>query len=218
MEKQAILDRLMNAIIDGDNDNAKDSALEAIKAQIHPLEAVEQGLSRGMYIVGERFESGESFLPELLMAADTFNAAMEVLQPELESQKTEVTKLGKVILGSVKGDVHSIGKNIVGTVLSIHGVDVVDMGVDVPSLNFIQEAETQKADIIALSAIMTTTMPSQREVIEMLKDMNLRDKYFVIIGGGPITEEWSNEIGSDGCAKSAVASVELVKKLLSKKG
>ena len=218
MEKQAILDRLMNAIIDGDNDNAKDSALEAIKAQIHPLEAVEQGLSRGMYIVGERFESGESFLPELLMAADTFNAAMEVLQPELESQKTEVTKLGKVILGSVKGDVHSIGKNIVGTVLSIHGVDVVDMGVDVPSLNFIQEAETQKADIIALSAIMTTTMPSQREVIEMLKDMNLRDKYFVIVGGGPITEEWSNEIGSDGCAKSAVASVELVKKLLSKKG
>lgn len=218
MEKQAILDRLMNAIIDGDNDNAKDSALEAIKAQIHPLEAVEQGLSRGMYIVGERFESGESFLPELLMAADTFNAAMEVLQPELESQKTEVTKLGKVILGSVKGDVHSIGKNIVGTVLSIHGVDVVDMGVDVPSLNFIQEAETHKADIIALSAIMTTTMPSQREVIEMLKDMNLRDKYFVIVGGGPITEEWSNEIGSDGCAKSAVASVELVKKLLSKKG
>ena len=218
MEKQAILDRLMNAIIDGDNDRAKDSALEAIKVQIHPLEAVEQGLSRGMYIVGERFESGESFLPELLMAADTFNAAMEVLQPELESQKTEVTKLGKVILGSVKGDVHSIGKNIVGTVLSIHGVDVVDMGVDVPSLNFIQEAETHKADIIALSAIMTTTMPSQREVIEMLKDMNLRDKYFVIVGGGPITEEWSNEIGSDGCAKSAVASVELVKKLLSKKG
>ena len=218
MEKQAILDRLMNGIIDGDKDRAHDSALEAIKAQIHPLEAVEQGLSRGMYIVGERFESGESFLPELLMAADTFNAAMEVLQPELESQKTEVTKLGKVILGSVKGDVHSIGKNIVGTVLKIHGVDVVDMGVDVPSLNFIQEAETHKADIIALSAIMTTTMPSQREVIEMLKDMNLRDKYFVIVGGGPITEEWSNEIGSDGCAKSAVASVELVKKLLSKKG
>ena len=218
MEKQAILDRLMNAIIDGDNDKAKDSALEAIKVQIHPLEAVEQGLSRGMYIVGERFESGESFLPELLMAADTFNAAMEVLQPELESQKTEVAKLGKVILGSVKGDVHSIGKNIVGTVLNIHGVDVVDMGVDVPSINFIQEAETHKADIIALSAIMTTTMPSQREVIEMLKDMNLRDKYFVIVGGGPITEEWSNEIGSDGCAKSAVASVELVKKLLSKKG
>ena len=218
MEKQAILDRLMNDIIDGDKDRAHDSALEAIKAQIHPLEAVEQGLSRGMYIVGERFESGESFLPELLMAADTFNAAMEVLQPELESQKTEVAKLGKVILGSVKGDVHSIGKNIVGTVLNIHGVDVVDMGVDVPSINFIQEAETHKADIIALSAIMTTTMPSQREVIEMLKDMNLRDKYFVIIGGGPITEEWSNEIGSDGCAKSAVASVELVKKLLSKKG
>jgi len=218
MEKQAILDRLMNAIIDGDNDKAHDSALQAIKAQIHPLEAVEQGLSRGMYIVGEHFESGESFLPELLMAADTFDAAMEVLQPELESQKTEVAKLGKVILGSVKGDVHSIGLNIVSTVLKINGVEVVNMGVDVPSIKFIQEAETQHADIIGLSAIMTTTMPSQREVIEMLKDMNLRDKYSVIVGGGPVTEEWANEIGSDGYGKSAVASVELVKKLLSKKG
>ena len=218
MEKQVILDRLMNAIIEGDNDKVHNSAVEAIKAQIHPLEVVEQGLSRGMSIVGERFENGEFFLPELLRAAATFNGAMEVLQPELESQKAEVTKLGKVILGSVKGDMHSIGKNIVGTVLKIHGVDVVDMGVDVPSLNFIQEAETHKADIIALSAIMTTTMPSQREVIETLKDMNLRDKYFVIIGGGPITEEWSNEIGADGFGKSSVAAVELVKKLLNKKG
>ena len=218
MEKQTILDRLMNAIIDGDNDKAKDSAREAIEAQIHPLEAVEQGLSRGMTIVGERFESGEFFLPELLMAADTFNAAMELIQPELESHKAEVTKLGKVILGSVKGDVHDIGKNIVSTVLNINGIDVIDMGVDVTSLNFIQEAEKQQADIIALSAIMTTTMPSQREVIETLKDMNLRDKYFVIVGGGPVTEEWSNEIGADGCGTSAVGAVELVKKLLQKTG
>lgn len=218
MEKHEIMENLTAAIVDGDQDRARENAMEALRAKIDPLEAVGQGLSKGMAIVGERFERGEAYLPELLMAADTFSAAMEVLRPEMEAQKKEVAKEGTVLLGTVKGDVHNIGKNIVATVFGIHGFLVVDMGVDISSLNFIEEAEKVKADVIALSSLMTTTMPGQREVIEMLKEMNLRDKYFVIVGGGPVSQEWADEIGADGYGKSAVEAVNLAKRLLSRRG
>jgi trimethylamine corrinoid protein len=216
MEHQEILENLKNAIIDGDNSKAKESAQAALEFQIHPLTAVEQGLSKGMTVVGERFENGEAFLPELLQAAEIFNTAMEVLQPALDAQKSERTKAGKIVMGSVKGDVHNIGKNIVSTVMGIHGYDVIDLGVDVPSLTFLEEAEKVKADVIGLSAIMTTTMPYQREVIEVLKERNLRDGYIVIIGGGSVTDAWTDEIGADAWGKSAIDAVEKLNNLLGK--
>lgn len=218
MDKTQILENLAHAAIEGDEDLARESAEQALSNQIDSLEAVEQGLSKGMAVVGARFESGEAFLPELLMAAGAFDAAMEILQPEIEAQKKEITKLGTVLIGTVKGDVHSIGKNVVATVLGTSGFDVVDIGVDNATLDIIQEAKKAKADVIALSSLMTTTMPAQREVIEVLEEMSLRDKFLVMVGGGPVNQEWADEIGADGYGKSAVQAAEVARRLLGREG
>ena len=217
MDKNQILEKLAAAVIDGAEDEAKALARAAIADKIDPLEAIEQGLSKGMEVIGVRFECGDAYLPELLMAAAGFNAAMTVLKPEIEAQKKQIIKLGRVLIGTVKGDVHSIGKDIVASVLDTGGFEVVDMGVDNPSLNIIQEAERIQADVIALSSMMTTTMPAQREVIERLKEMGIREKYFVIIGGGPVNQEWADRIGADGHGRSAIDAVALVKRLMSGK-
>lgn len=181
MEKKKILESLAVVIAEGDEDKAKESAQQALKNHIDPLEAIEQGLSKGMAAVGERFEKGEAYLPELLMAANNFNAAMEILEPEIEAQKKKVTKLGKILIGTVKGDVHNIGKNIVSTVLNITGFEVIDLGVDISSLSFVEEAEKRKVDMIALSSLMTTTMGGQKEVIDILKEKKVRDRYLVMM-------------------------------------
>jgi len=217
MDKNTIFKNLETAVVDGDEDRVKENANEALKAKIDPLVVVEQGLSKGLAVVGDRFEKGEAYLPELMMAGDTFNAAMEILKPEMEAQKKEITKAGTVLVGTVKGDVHDIGKNIVATVLETHGFTVVDMGVDVPILNFVEQAEKANADVIALSSLMTNTMPEQRNVIETLKQRNVRDKYAVILGGGPVTADWANEIGADGYGQTAMDAVALVRKVMSQK-
>jgi trimethylamine corrinoid protein len=216
MDKE-IFKKLAAAVVEGAEAEAITLARTAVMDNIDPLEAIEQGLSKGMEIIGVRFESGEAYLPELLMAAAAFNAAMTILKPEIEAQKKQIVKLGKVLIGTVKGDVHSIGKDIVASVLDTRGFEVVDMGVDNPSLNIIKEAEKIKADVIALSSMMTTTMPAQREVIERLKEMGIREKYFVIIGGGPVTREWADRIGADGYGRSAIDAVALVKGLMAGK-
>jgi len=217
MDKSQILEKLTAVVIDGTEEEAKTLAQAAVASNIDPLEAIEQGLSKGMTVIGSKFECGDAYLPELLMAAAGFNAAMAVLKPVIDAQKKKVEKFGKVLIGTVKGDVHSIGKDIVASVLDTSGFDVVDMGVDNPSLNIIQEAEKIQADVIALSSVMTTTMPAQREVIETLKEMGIRQQYFVIIGGGPVNQEWADRIGADGYGKSAIDAVALAKGLLAKK-
>ena len=217
MDKNQILEKLAAVVIDGTEDEAKVLAQAVVANKIDPLEAIEHGLSKGMEIIGGRFDCGEAYLPELLMAAASFNAAMAVLKPELEAQKKQMIKMGKVLIGTVKGDVHSIGKDIVASVMGTSGFEVVDMGVDNPSLNIIQEAEKIQADVIALSSVMTTTMPAQKEVINTLKEMGIRQKYFVIIGGGPVNQEWADRIGADGYGKSAIDAVALVKGLMAKK-
>ncbi len=217
MEKAELMEKLTGVVLDGSEEEAKALARQVIADGVDPLEAIEQGFSRGMTIIGERFESGEAYLPELLMAANNFNAAMDVLKPEIEAQKKQVAKMGKILIGTVKGDVHTIGKDIVASVLDTGGFEVVDMGVDNPSLRIVQEAEKAKADVIALSSMMTTTMTAQKEVIELLKERNIRDKYIVIVGGGPVTQEWADKIGADGYGKSAIAAVDLVKGLLDRR-
>jgi trimethylamine corrinoid protein len=218
MSKEPLLGRLATAVIDGDEDFARQSATEAVEGGMDPLEAVEQGLSKGMDFIGEEFERGDVFLPELLMAAAAFNAAMEVLQPEIEAQNKQLTTLGTVVISTVKGDVHNIGKNIVATVLRINGFKVLDIGVDNPTLEIIQEAQNASADIIALSSLMTTTLPAQREVLDVLRELGLRDRFLVMVGGGPVTQEWSDEIGADGCGRSAIEAVEAAKQLMLRKG
>ena len=217
MDQKEILENLSMAIMEGNEDKAKEYAQEVLRSQMDPLLAVEQGLSRGMIVLGERFEKGDIFLPDLLIGADAFNSAIEILKPLMEAQKKQVAKTGKVLIGTVHGDVHGIGKNIVAIVLEANGFEVVDIGVDNPSLKFVEEAEKVKADVIGLSSLMTTTMPYQKEVIDILKEMNLRKNHFVIIGGGPVTKEWADKIGADGYARSAFQTVEVIKRLLSQR-
>lgn len=217
MEKEQILENLATSIVEGDEDMALETTRTALEMQVDPLEAVEQGLSKGMDVIGEQFGSGDVFLPELLMAANAFKAAMDILKPELETQNKQTEHRGTVLVGTVKGDVHNIGKDIVRTVLETKGFDVVDMGVDNDALTIIQEAAKVQADVIALSCLMTTTMPAQKEFIEILDEMKLRDKYFVIVGGGPVTQEWADEINADGFGESAVHAPALVKGLMDKK-
>ena len=217
MDPKTILENLAAAVVERDRDKAQQNARAVLDSKIDPLMAVEEGLSKGMAIVGENFENGEAFLPELMMAADTFSAAVEILKPEIQAQRKQMPRTGTVLIGTVRGDFHNIGKTIVATVLETQGFDVIDIGIDNSSLKFIEEAEKANADIIALSSLMTTTLPGQKEVIDTLKEVNLRDKYFVIVGGGPVTQEWADRIGADGYGKNGLKAVEIVKKLMSKK-
>jgi corrinoid protein of di/trimethylamine methyltransferase len=214
MQENDILENLKSAIIEGDDSKAEVSARQALEVNIDPLAAVEMGLAKGMKVVGEQFECDEIYLPELMMAGEAFKAAMAVLDPEIKKRRVSLASQGTVLLATVKGDLHSIGKNIVATVLETNGFDVVDLGIDKGALEIIEEAQRAGADVIGLSALMSTTMPYQREVIEALKELDLRDKYRVIVGGGPVTQEWADEIGADGYGKDAVAAVGLLEKLL----
>ena len=215
MKSDEILENLKNAVIDGDDEKARVNARAALEAGMDPLEALETGLSRGTDVIGERFEQGEAFLPELIMAGETFKAAMEILNPEIKKQRKNAPTLGTVVITTVKGDLHSIGKNIVATVLENNGFKVVNLGTDVGALQIIEEAKKANADAIGLSALMTTTMPAQKEVIDALRELNLRDRFSVVVGGGPATQAWADEIGADGYGEDAVHAVELLKGLLS---
>ena len=214
MQKNEILENLKNAVIEGDDGKAIESAQQALEANMDPLEAMQMGLTKGTDVIGDRFERGEAYLPELIMAGETFKAAMEILDPEIKRQQRDVPHVGTVVITTVKGDLHSIGKNIVATVLETNGFKVVNIGVDQGALQIIEQAEKANADAIGLSALMSTTMPGQKEVIDALVELNLRDKYRVVVGGGPVTQEWADEIGADGYGKDAVAAVGLLTELL----
>jgi corrinoid protein of di/trimethylamine methyltransferase len=217
MNQQAIFENLAEAIIDGDQNAAKENAQKAINEGLDPLVVVDQGLSKGMEVVGARFEKGDAFLPELLMASNTFNAAMEILKPVLEANKQKMSKLGTFLLATVKGDQHNIGKDIVATVLETKGFEVVDIGIDQSTLNIIEAAQNHKADFIGLSSVMTTTMPYQKEVIDTLSEMGLRENFLVLVGGGPVNQKWADEIGADGYGDTAMDAVSVSKSLLAKK-
>lgn len=209
MDKNQILETLCQKVIDGDIDGIKELSGEALDNGVEPLEVLERGISRGMETVGKRFETGEAFLPELLLAADVFTSAMEVVSPALEASNDSVAKIGKVLLATVKGDVHNLGKNILATVLETNGFEVVDIGVDQDTLTIIDAAQKNKVDVIGLSAVMTTTMPHQKELINTLNEMNLRNEFIVMVGGGPVSQKWADEIGADGYGKTAMDAVSV---------
>jgi corrinoid protein of di/trimethylamine methyltransferase len=216
MSNQEIMENLAKALIDGDQQSAKENAQKAINQEMDPLEAVDDGLSKGMEVVGAQFENGDVFLPELLMAADAFNAAMEILGPVIEANKQKTSKRGTVLLATVKGDQHNIGKNIVATVLETNSFEVVDIGIDQSTLNIIEAAQKHTVDVIGLSSVMTTTMPYQKEVINTLTEMGLRENFFVLVGGGPVSQNWADEIGADGYGETAMDAVGLARNLLGK--
>lgn len=206
--------KMAQSIIDGDSDASTSLAKEAISAGIHPLDAITKGFVIGVNVVGDAFGRGEAFLPELVMAGEAMKAAVAVLDPELRKLGTERRLLGRVVIATVEGDIHEIGKTLVATMLGASGFEVYDLGVDTPAEKIIGKALEVNADIIAMSALLTTTMIRQKEVIEELEKEGLRSRFKVMVGGAPITRDWVARIGADGYSEDAVGAVVVAKQLL----
>jgi corrinoid protein of di/trimethylamine methyltransferase len=218
MKKEDIFKNLFDAVVEINEQKGKDAATQLIKEKYNPLEGIENGLSKGMKVIGEKFNKLEIFIPELMMAAGVFNSAMTILKPHISSDSSgKSTKKGTVVIGSVKGDIHKIGKDIVAMLLETGGFDVHNLGEDVSTSTFIEKASKVDADIIALSSLLTTTMASQKDLIDILKETGQREKYIVMIGGAPISQRWADEIGADIYGENAERAVSLASDFMSKK-
>ena len=211
MDQNEHIDNLKNAMVALEKDDVVSITAKSLEAGIEPLVIIENGLLPGLSTIGEMFESEEIFLPELMKSAQIFQGAMDLLQPKIQEMGTDVKKKGTVVIGTVKGDMHYIGKNIVKLLMETSGFDVHDLGVDVDPFAFIVKADEVNADIIALSALLTTTLVGQKDVLEALESQGKRSKFKVILGGGAVTKSWSDEIGADGYAENAYGAVALVK-------
>jgi corrinoid protein of di/trimethylamine methyltransferase len=207
---------MAQSIIDGDAEVAEELANQAIAQGIDPLQAINEGFVVGVNHVGQEFSCGNAFLPELVMAGEAMKAAVSALEPEMARTGAQREMLGKVVLGTIHGDIHDIGKTLVGTMLSAAGFQVYDLGVDVPVMTLVEKAREVDADIVGVSALLTTTMVRQRDVVEALEDMGLRQRVKVMVGGAPVTGEWVKEIGADGYSEDAIGAVNVAKKLVGK--
>jgi trimethylamine corrinoid protein len=216
MNKDEILEQLKKAIREYDIDQAKQFSEEAVKAGLDPTEVIKKGPALVLKEIGDKFACGEIFLPELVAAGQAGETSIAVLNEEISKRAQNRESVGKVVIGTVMGDVHSIGKNIMATMLRVAGFDVVDLGVDVPTELFIQKIRELGPDILGLSALLTTTMDEQRKIIIRLKEEGLRNKVKVMVGGAPVSPEWANEIGADSVGLDAQDGVEKALKLLGK--
>jgi len=203
---------MAQSIINGEEETAAELAQKALDAGIDPLDAIANGYVAGVNEVGDSFACGNAFLPELVMAGEAMKAAIAVLEPSMKAAGTERKILGKVVLGTVEGDIHEIGKSLVGTMLTSSGFEVYDLGVDVSSAEFLAKAEEVGADIIGLSALLTTTMVKQKEVIDEITRRGLKVK--VMVGGAPVTREWVHKIEADGYSEDAIGAVNVAKELM----
>lgn len=204
-----LIEDIQQAIIDLEEEKTAELTQEAIDKGLSPLVILQEGLTKGVRTVGDKFGRGEVFLPELAMSADCMRAGVDLVEPLLDEMDLgEEDKGGKVILGTVDEDIHNIGKNILGTMLKANGFDVVDLGVEIPNEDFVQAVRDEEPDILGMSALMTMTMDHQEEVIELLEEEGLRDDVKVMVGGAPTSEEWRDEIGADGYADNADAAVK----------
>lgn len=211
---EELFKRMAQSIIDGDADAAVSLAKESLVANVDPLLAISDGFVIGVNTVGEAFGRGEAFLPELVMAGEAMKAAVSTLDPELKKRGAERKMLGKVVIATVEGDIHEIGKSLVATMLGASGFDVYDLGVDTPGDKLIGKTLEVNADILAMSALLTTTMVKQREVIEELEKEGLRKRVKVMVGGAPVTRDWVSTIGADGYSEDAIGAVITAKKLM----
>ena len=217
MAKENIYEQITAAVVAGDKTKSLALVKSALDEGNSPTDIIEKGMSPGMKQVGDMFARYEIFLPEMMMAADAFEQAMKPLEKELLASGDEQKKTGRVVIGSVRGDIHSIGKNIVAIMLKMNRFEVFDLGLDVPASTFVTKAEEVEADVIAASALMATTMPQQRTIIEHLQMRGERDKYYVLVGGGCTTQEWADSIGADGYGRTAADAVDLALKAISQK-
>ena len=209
MTRDEILEGLKQAVLAYDVEAGKRLTRQALDSGLGPLEAIDEGLSRGIKIIGTKFQAMEIFLPELMMAAKVFLEAMKILEPAILALGEGRPRRGVAIIGTVKGDVHSIGKDLFGTLLKVAGFEVHNLGVNVHPGKFLEKAEETGAEILGLSALMTTTMPGMREVIEFFQAKGIRDKYTILVGGGPGTEGFCKKIQADGYGQTAQDGVEM---------
>ena len=208
------LSLLSSAIDEGDREKTLQITAEAISAGANPQDIIVHGLQAGMGVVGEKFSNGEYFLPDMLMAARAMKAALELLKPSLK--ETGIPTIGKVVIGTVEGDMHDIGKNVVATFLSGNGFEVFDLGLNVTVTKFIEEVSEKKPDILGMSALLTTTMPVMGRVIKALEEAGLRNNVKVIVGGAPVTQDYANYIGADAYAHDGGKAVPVCRQLLGK--
>jgi trimethylamine corrinoid protein len=206
---------IANAIVDLDEEKAIKFANKAINEKFNLIEVIEKGFAVGIRTIGELWEDGEYFLPELMRGAQIMQNCLDLLIPHLQTASERISR-GKVVIATIEGDIHSIGKTIVATMLRAYGYEVYDLGADVPVDKIVEEAIEKEADIIGVSALLTTTMTGQKKVIELLKQKKLSDKFKVILGGAPVTNSWVEDCKADGFAENAIEAVKLVKSLLNK--
>ena len=206
-----LLDKLASTIIDCETDRVEQICREISERGIDPLEAIEKGIRKALDEVGNKYEKGFLFLPELIMAAKIAESALNILTLKIKSSPK---KIGKYVIGTVKGDIHDLGKNIVVMLLKAFNFEVIDLGVDVPVETFIEKVNNEKPQILGLSALLMTTVPMQRDVIEALEKNGIRNKVKVMVGGVAVTDEWAKEIGADAYADNAAEAVRKAKELI----
>jgi len=210
--KEELFQKLSDAVVDMDEETSRNTANQVIEEGYDPFEAIDRGLSDGMRRAGDLFEEEEYFIPELMLCADAMEAGIQVLSPHIERE--EAQNLKKVIIAVVQGDTHDIGKNLVRIMLDAGGYEVIDLGRDTPSRVIVDKAREAGAHVIGLSTLMTTTMPRMEEVIALLKEEGIRDNFKVVVGGGPISQNFADKIGADGYSTSASDAVKLLNRLL----
>jgi corrinoid protein of di/trimethylamine methyltransferase len=213
MTESEILSKLAKAVEEGEPEEAAALARQALHEGLDPLLSINEGLTPGITRVGESFSCGDAFLPDLVLGGEAMKAALLVLEPALlDNQERDVT--GRVVLGTVKGDLHEIGKTLVGTMLTANGFLVTDIGINQTAEDFIAAVKDTRADLVGLSALLTTTMREQQKIIDALKEAGLRDEVKVMVGGAPVTQSWADEIGADGYAEDAISAIVLAYRLI----
>ena len=207
-DNQAILDKLSEAIVELDIDFIVELCESAIESGIQPYDIVINGMAKGMEIVGQKYEAGEYYLAELIMAGETMKEGMTFLEPHLA--ESDMEKAGKCIVGTVKGDLHDIGKNVFVSLLKAQNYEVIDLGVDISPEQFIEAVKEHKPNLVAMSALLTTTMVEMENVVKQLKEAGLRDSVKIIIGGAPLNQKYATGIGADAAATDAVEGIRII--------
>ena len=211
---EEILKKISELVAEGEGEDAVEAVKEAFAAGIDAVTILNQGAAKGMDIVSEQYSSGEAFLPELVLAGDAMTEVIDVIFANMSKEEAAAQKQGVVVIGQAKGDVHDIGKNVVAALLSVNGFEVHDLGIDVPVKAFYDKAKEVGADIVAMSTLLTTSLPYLEDTLRYLVDTDTRDKYHFIVGGGPVTPEFAKKIGADGWSRNAFDCVELCRKLV----